>query len=279
MKKIFTGLLMVMTMAILTMVTGCAKTLQNRNLDVNTKVSSSIDLNPDILSQGKPIYLLVRDQTSSKSGGDSLETLVSSKLLAKGYKVTKNAKAAAYRLHATFIYLDKAKEGMTEEGAIAGGFGGAILGKDAARYTHGNGTSSLSTRGATSFLTTGLGSLAGSMTSVDSWYGIVDITVEEPLPHAVKKKTKINSGNRANKASGESRVTRTKNGDTHAIDYNASAEASNNSESSSMDYEELATHKKMKTRVVGVAKQTNIDQIEAEKELKAQLSNAIANFF
>lgn len=279
MKKIFAGLLMIMMAAMLAMVTGCAQTLAHRNLEVNTKVSSSIDLNPDILSAAKPIYLLVRDQTSSNSGGESLQSLVTKKLEAKGYKVTKNSKIASYRLLATFLYLDKAKEGMTEEGAIAGGFGGAILGKDAARYTHGEGKSSLSTRGATSFLTTGLGSLAGSMTSVDSWYGIVDITVEEPLPHAVTKKTKINSGNKAKKASGESRVTRTKNGNTQATDYNASAEASNNSESSSMDYEELATHKKMKTRVVGIAKQTNIDQAAAEIELKAQLSNAIANFF
>jgi len=264
----------------LTMVTGCAQTLMSRNLEVNTKVSSSIDLNPDILSQGKPIYLLVRDQTSSKSGGESLEALVSQKLQAKGYKVTKNARVAAYRLQATFIYLDKAKEGMTEEGAIAGGFGGAILGGDRARYTHNaNGKSSLSTSGATSFLATGLGSLAGSMITVDSWYGIVDITIEEPLPHGVKKRTHVADARAAAKRHNQAQVTASRTGHSRSYDAEASSEANGNTESSTMDYEETATHKKLKTRVVGIAKQTNIDQVAAGIELKAQLSNAIANFF
>ena len=261
------------------MSTGCAKTLMNRNLEVNTKVSSSIDLNPDILSQGKPIYLLVRDQTSSTSGSASLDSLVAQKLKEKGYKITKDSKKAAYRLLATFIYLDKAKEGMTEEGAIAGGFAGAILGGDSARYRHNENGSSLSTSGLTSFVTTGLGSLAGSLVTVDSWYGIVDITIEEPLPHGVKKKTRVDDTRAAAKASGSSKVTASRTGNQRSLDYDASAEASGNGESSTMEYVENATHKKMKTRIVSVAKQTNIDPMAAGTELKSQLSNAIANFF
>lgn len=267
------------SLAVAMMLGGCAQTLAHRNLEVNTKVSSSIDLNADVLSQGKPIYLLIRDQSTSKGSGPTLETLVAQKLQAKGYTITKKASQAGYRLQGTLLYMDKEKDGMTNEGALAAGFGGAIIGGDRARYNYGNNDPSLSTSGKTSFLTTGLGSLAGSLVSVDSWYGIADITIEEPLPHAVKKRTVVSDQRSSAKVNSETSKSRKKTGNRVTTSRDASLDANSNAEASSMEYEESATHKKLKTRVVGTATQTNIDAVVAERELKEYLSNAIANFF
>jgi aminopeptidase N len=117
------------------------------------------------------------------------------------------------------------------------------------------------------------------MITVDSWYGIVDITIEEPLPHGVKKRTHVADARAAAKRHDQRQVTASRTGHSSSYDADASSEANGNAESSTMDYEETATHKKLKTRIVGTAKQTNIDTQKAELELKAQLSNAIANFF
>lgn len=257
----------VLAAVVMMFLTGCA----HKNLEVNTQTNGTIFLNADVLSQGKPIYLLVRDQTSAKSGGQSLESLVVQKLQAKGYHVTKNAKAAAYRMQANFLYMDRARDTMTSEGALAGGFGGAVVG--------GAATGSATGVAVGSSISSFAGGIAGSMMGIDTWYGIVDIQIEEPLPHAVKKKTRSVTGQGSVSGGGQAQAKSRRDGNSSKSEWNGSATSQGTGEVSTMEYEESATHKKMQMRVVSEAKQTNIEVPAAEKEIKDQLSNAIANFF
>lgn len=266
MKKLYSLMLLAGT---LMMFTGCAA-IQHRNLDVQTQVSQTIFANPDVLSEDKPIYLRITNQTGQKDL--SLENLVSMKLQGKGYKVTKNAKEAGYRLMGNFLYLDKAKQGMSGEGALAGGYGGALLG---ALATSGSGTSFGKQAGVATLAGlagAGAGALIGAVVHVDTWYGIVDIQIEEPLLGGpVEVTTRAKSGQGSLNAGGQNQK--------NSKGWSASAGGSGTAEESEMEFREKVNHKKMQTRIVSEAKQTNIDEGEAKTQIAEQLSDAIANFF
>lgn len=263
----FKKVLALLTLVSFASLQGCAA-IQHRNLEVGTQVSQTIFANPDVLSEGKPIYLRVTNQTGQK--GMDFENQVAMKLQAKGYKVTKNAKEAGYRLQANFLYLDRAKEGMTTEGAIAGGYGGALLG--ALTTTGSSYGKQVGTAALVGLAAAGVGALAGAMVHVDTWYGIVDVQIEEPLPGGpVEMTTTAKSGQGSINAGGQKQK--------NSKGWSASAGGSGTAEQSDMTYTQKVSHKKVQTRIVSEAKQTNIDEKAAKDEIGGQLSDAIANFF
>ena len=153
---------------------GCSA-IQNRNLAVDSKMSQTVFLNAEKLSAGFPIY--VRFANTSGYTGADFGALLRSKLVARGYRVTDEAKKAAFILQANLLYLGEEGKGMTAEGAILGGAGGAATGAavaDTSGALVGGGL------GAT------LGALAGSMYSVDRLLGVVDIQIEERTPEGLR---------------------------------------------------------------------------------------------
>lgn len=254
MKKVFLALL---TLTLASQF-GCAA-VQHRNLETQIQMQQTIFISPDAID-GRPIYVRVTNQTGKSDL--NFDSMVSQKLVAKGYKVTKNPKEAGLRILANFMYLDKAKEGMTKEGAVVGGFGGALLG---GATTKSYGGSLLGGLGGA-----GLGALAGTMVSVDTWYGIVDVQIEEPLQHSATRRTTSSTAQRQKAASAQ--------GHKDSRGSSSSSGMQGTAESSSMDYSETVNHKKNSTRVVAEAKQTNIDATEASKQIKEQLADSIANF-
>lgn len=255
MKKILLSLLVV---AAASAQFGCAA-VQHRNLETQIQMQQTIFIDPDKIDD-RPIYVRVTNQTGKSDL--NFDSLVAQKLQAKGYKVTKNGKEAGVRILANFVYLDKAKEGMTKDGAIAGGFGGALIGGAATKSYGGAGLGGLA--GA------GLGALAGSLVTVDTWYGIVDIQVEEPLQKTATRRV----------SSGSDKSYRSGSASSHRDSRGVSASAGNQGthEATGMDYTESTNHNRHQTRVVAEAKQTNIDAAEASKQIKEQLADAIANF-
>lgn len=245
---------------------GCASmngaggsSLFSGKLTTEIQLQNSIFVNPEAVD-GKPVYVRVRNTTGKSDLG--FEEIVVKKLQARGHKITRNPKEAGLRIYANFLYLDEAKDGMTTEGAIVGGVGGAVVG--------GATTQTYSGAGVGGLIGTGIGALAGSLTSKDRWFGIVDVQLEEPLGKTVKRRTVANSGQ--SNASGSYSGVKTKTGG------NFSSSTSGTSEVSSMDYEEDARHKKLQTRIVGEAKQLNMDPVIAAAELKEKLADAISNF-
>lgn len=151
---------------------------------------------------------------------------------------------------------------MTKDGAIAGGVGGALLGGS---MTNSAGDALLGGLGSA-----GLGALAGAIVTVDTWYGIVDVQIEEPLKKGVTKHTTSKSHQARNSASIQ--------GHTNSRGSEASVGYQGTGEASSMSYDETVSHKKNQTRVVAEATQTNINVPEAVKQIKEQLADVIANF-
>jgi len=122
-------------LVVLFFVSGCAATqvaLSKRDLDVQTRLSDSIFLDP--VSEDKmTIYIKVRN-TSDKTNFD-LEGAIKAAMQAKGYKVTTNPDAAHYTLLANVLSVEKSRPTAAETllsagygGAIGGAAGGAIAG-------------------------------------------------------------------------------------------------------------------------------------------------------
>jgi outer membrane lipoprotein SlyB len=239
--------------------TGCAA-IEHRALEVQVQNQQTIFVSPDALD-GRPIFLSVKNQTGKSDL--NFENLVAQKLTAKGYKVTKNPKQAGFRILANFLYLDKAKEGMTLNGLAAGGFGGALTGAIIGDTGKAAALGGLAGAGA--------GALIGALVHVDTWYGVVDVRVDEPLKHAVTRHTRSGSA--------QAHAAISASGHRSALASDGSANAQLSAEDNFMSYNEEVNHKSNQTRVIAEAKQTNIDVAAAVSQIKEQLADVVANFF
>lgn len=237
---------------------GCTA-IKHRNLETQLQLQQAVFLNPDSFD-GRPVFLHVSNQTGKSDV--NFDTLLTQKLTLKGYIVTNNPKEAGIRLLVNFVYLDKAREGMSKEGAIAGGFGGALFGAAITRDATGAAVGAATGAAA--------GGILGVFVTVDTWYGVVDVMIEEPLQAPAVRRTSSVSNQ-------ELGVT---NGEKHSGSRGSSSTTGTQStkETSALEYQENVRHKKNQTRIVVEAVQTNIDSKEASKQIRDQLADSIANF-
>ena len=106
---------------------GCAAvstSIAKKDLDVQTKMSDTIFLDP-VEPDQKSIYLEVRN-TSDKPNFD-IQSSIASSLRAKGYTVSSSPKTAHYWLRANVLSVDKASP-TAAQSALGGGYGGALAG-------------------------------------------------------------------------------------------------------------------------------------------------------
>ncbi|HQV88221.1 MAG TPA: complement resistance protein TraT [Nitrosomonas sp.] len=106
---------------------GCAAvhtSIAKKDLDVQTKMSDSIFLDPVEPNQ-KTIYLNIRN-TSDKTNFDITGT-VARALEGRGYRITNNPKEAHYWLQVNILSVDKASP-TAAEAALRSGYGGVALG-------------------------------------------------------------------------------------------------------------------------------------------------------
>ena len=255
MKK---SLLLTIALLSLLSLSGCSA-IKHRNLETQLQLQQPVFISPDSIDN-RPVYLRVSNQTGKPE--INFDSLVTNKFEAKGYKVTKNPKEAGIRMLVNFVYLDKAREGMSREGAIAGGFGGVIIGGLATQNTTGAGIGAA--------VGAGLGAIAGVFVTVDTWYGVVDVLIEEPLQDTAVRRSSSVTNQQLGITSGE--------GHTSSRGTSATSGSQGTQETSTLEYNESVNHKKTQTRIVAEAIQTNINEGEASRQIREQLADSIANF-
>ncbi|RZD17452.1 MAG: conjugal transfer protein TraT [Candidatus Acididesulfobacter guangdongensis] len=137
------------------------------NMNLQTKMSSSIFLQPVPPSE-KIVY--VRATNTSSATGLNFKAVLEQALIARGYRITNNPQDAYFMLMSNVLYLGKETHAYTAAGALAGGFGGALIGS---RY---GSTGSTLVGG-------GLGALAGgiigAMFQHKKYMMVVDIQLEQ----------------------------------------------------------------------------------------------------
>lgn len=188
MGKIAKGFLLITVGLFLTLqFSGCAQVatgIEHAKLETSAKMSKTIFLNP-VRPDQKTIFIQVK--STSQVPMPSLQSDVANYLTAKGYKIVQDPYKAHYWLQTNVLYMGKETKHLTMAGALAGGFGGALIGS-----AFGSGYGKLGAMAVGGMIGTGLGMIAGAAIHVDRYMGIVDVQVKEKVNGFVQAKMTSN---------------------------------------------------------------------------------------
>lgn len=230
-----------------TLLAGCGAmhtAIAKKDLDVQTKMSASIFLDP-VEPEQRTVYVDIRN-TSDKPEFD-LRPDVVAMLTARGYQVIDSPKRANYWLQANVLQVGKsdAREAHRALAAGPGVAGGAVTGYALHRATGGSGSNAA---GAIV-----VGAVAGTVVDAmvkDVYYSVItDIQVMERLPGGVVSEDS------------EHKLRQGTSGDTVST------------------YQRETDQRKYQTRVMSYANQVNLEWEEAAPSLRAGLARAIAGMF
>ncbi|WP_445765984.1 complement resistance protein TraT [Rheinheimera sp.] len=215
-----------------------------RNLDVQTKMSSSIFLDP-VEPQQRTVFVDIRN-TSDKPEFD-LKPQVIQSLQARGYQVIDSPSRANYWLQANVLQVGRSNARATN-GALAAGpgiAGGAVTGYALHRATGG------SSGGAAIGAAVG-GAVVGTVVDAmveDVYYSVItDIQIMERFDGTVREQSE------------------------HQL-------IQGDSGSTTSSYQRNTDMRKYQTRVVSFANQANLKWPEAEPELTQGMVRALAGLF
>ena len=233
---------------------GCAATstaVAKRNLDVQTKMSDSIFLDP-VTPDERTVYVDVRN-TSDQPALD-IAPQVRQAVEARGYRVVDDPKAARFVLQANVLQAGRSSD-TAAEAASGSGFGGTLLGGAAGGAAgYGLGHAGI---GVNDAVGTVVGALAGAAISTiadayvqDTTYTLItDVQISERVPGTV-----ISQSEQANLQQGSSgTITQSSSGTSDA--------------------------KRYRTRIVSTANQANLAWPDAEPQLVAGLTRSIGGMF
>ncbi len=230
---------------ILVNLSGCAQTMhaiEHSKMTVVAKMSDTIFIDPQILAKNRNVF--VRVTNTSDMQEIAFEGILIERLRQRGLNIVSDPSRAGYIIQANVLYMDYEKQGLTADGMLAGGFGGALAGS-----TFGSGT-----RGPAAGMVAGsiigsvVGSLVGSLIHVDTYVGIIDVQIQERVEGGVR-------GTMTTDAS-QGSVTRFQTEREIKSDFQT-----------------------YRTRIVAKAKQTNIDKQEAARVISDKLAAQIAGMF
>ena len=225
---------------------GCATTgeaISSRKLETSIKMSETIFLEP-VEPEQQVVWLKIRN-TSDRQDLDAMtiEGIVRAKIEQRGYRITKSPKEAHYRLQANVLFADHEKKDLTEDAMMIGGFGGALAGSEIG----GGSKAKMATGLGGAVIGSVVGGLIGSMVQIDKWLLVVDIQISEKVAGGV------DTSSAGNSSAGKVRKTQSATGKSDFINY--------------------------QTRIVGTAKQTNMDWNIAQPILLNGFSNSLAGLF
>lgn len=236
---------------LISFLSGCSAThtaINKRNMDIQTKMSSSIFLDP-VLPSKHTVYLQIRN-TSDKPELN-LENAIIAAMQDKGYTIVQNPEEANYLLQANVLQVGRS-DLRAAEYALHQGFGAAIGGAALGAALGSTMDSKHETKGAK----TGgvLGAAVATVTDAmvqDIVYSVIaDVQISERVANSVTVKEKTRS--------------RLKQGTATTKELTST---------------ETIAWKRYQTRVVGTANKVNLKFNKAVPELVAGLTRSIVGIF
>ncbi len=249
MKQIRKAVMVVMAAGIVAQLIGCSSTMraiENRNLQVEAKMSDTIFLDPEVLTETPKVF--VRVANTSDFQDVDFSDLLRKRLEGMGYTVTRSAREAQYQVTANLLYMGEKKQGMDPDAILRAGFGGAVVGGTVAAVSGSN----LRGAGAAGLVAgaamAGSEALIGGIFHVDEYFGVVDIQVREEVEGGVTgtQVAELQSG------------------------MGGTVQTTRNIRSDKQEY---------RTRIVVKAKQTRMDRKEAVAVVTERLASQIAGLF
>jgi len=219
--------------------------IRKRNLDVQTKMSDTIFLDP-VSPEKKVIYVQVRN-TSDKDNFD-IEKPIKEAMTKNGYRVTDNPDEAYYRLQANVLRVARTNPEEAQQ-MLASGYGDAVAGAGAGA------AAGVVTGGAGGGVAGGimgmLGTVAADAFVEDVMFvAVTDIQLVEKAPEGVI----IRSDSQQNLAQGMAGTQ-------------------------SQTYSEVGKFKKYRTRVISTANKANLEYEEAADSLTQGLAKSLSGLF
>lgn len=232
-------IILVVMMAAVLALSGCSAThtaVAKKDLDVQTKMSDSIFLDP-VSPQFRTVYVQIRN-TSDKPGV-IIEPQIKMAMQQRGYTVTDDPAQAHYWIQANVLRVTKSDEDNSN-GFLKNGVGGAVTG-GALGSLVGSGKGQVAAAVA--------GAIIGTIVEAsvkDVYYTMVtDVQLSE------RSKTAIREMTDANIQQGTSTTTK-------------------------VQYDETTDMKKYRTRIVSTANQVNLEFPEAEAALINGLAQSLS---
>jgi len=247
---------LIAALALLAMLSGCAATqtaIAKKNLDVQTKMSDAVFLEP-VAPDQRIVFVQVRN-TSDKENFD-IETPIKSAIAAKGYRVTDNPEEAYYKLQAQVLSVSKASP-TAAEAALNDGFGGTALGAIGAGAT-GAVIGGIAGGGDGALIGAGVGALVGGLAAT-----IADASVKDVTYVAI---TDVQISERAREG-----VIGRRNSELDIKQGSSGKER--------QTFAEATTEKRHRTRVVSSANKANLKYEEAAPELTEGLTRSLSGLF
>ena len=110
------------------LLSGCAAvqtSIEHRNLDVNSKMSNSVFLDP-VAPDKKTIFVSVKNTSSQQDLG--LAEALKSNLVSQGWKITNDFTKANDRVQVNVLQVGKVKNKQDMYASLSNGFGGGLVG-------------------------------------------------------------------------------------------------------------------------------------------------------
>ena len=243
-NRILSNVLLAGTVAVLTSCAATQTALEHRTLEVSTKQSETIFLDP-VSNAQKTVYVSVKNTSDEEM---DIAPQLKSTLSSHGYKVVTNPNSAHYLLQANVLKVGKMSVAASQS-ALGGGYGSAIAGAVA-------GTA------AGSFANSSTGMIAGGLAggviglAADSLVKDVNYTMitDVQISERVGKGIKVNEQFQSNLKNGNSSMT--------------SQTSSRNSQ-----------YQRYRTRVVSNANKVNLKFQDARPALEQGLVKVISGIF
>lgn len=227
-------------------VSGCAATqtaISKRDLDVQTKMSDSIFLDP-VTSDKQVVYVQTRN-VSDRPQLD-LGPELAAAVQARGYQVTDKLEDAHYLLQMNVLYVGKADPSAAEK-AFAGGYG-SVIGTAAAGAAAGSAVGGYDAAVAGGLIGGALAVVADAAVKDVTYTIMTDVQVSERTDTAVTEKT-------------EQSLTQGSGGTREVT------------------AEETTNWKRYQTRVMSTANQVNLDFEDALPRLRQGIVRSVSGIF
>ena len=219
---------------------GAATTaIEKRNLEVQTKMSDSIFLEP-VSPEKQVVYVRVRNTTDKDI---EVEQQIKDAFTSRGFKVVNNPDEAYFMIQANVLQIGKT-DGTEKDSALKSGFGGGLLGAGVSMATGGSGNN------------IGIGAAVGALV------GVIADTMVKDIYYSMITDVEIRQRPALNEQITQYEDNYSKQGTTSSL----SQEVSTNS----------VQWKIYRTRVVSTANQVNLEFPEAQNELTKGLSRSLS---
>ena len=219
---------------------GAASTaIEKRNLEVQTKMSDSIFLEPVALEK-QIVYIKIRNTTDKNI---DIEEQIKAAIQAKGFKVVTNPEEAYFMIQANVLQVGKT-DATDSDSALKSGFGGGLLGAGVSAVTGGSGNN------------IGIGAAVGAIV------GLVADTMVKDIYYTMVADVEIRQRPALDEKISQNEENYSEQGTTSTISQNVNT---NN-----------VQWKIYRTRVVSTANQVNLEFEEAQAELSKGLVRSLS---